>query len=416
MNVYFLFFEKANFPFAASLMRDLRSKSRFRPVYMPGFDYKEFAGTISPLRLPEDITCRYAEDYLDPAAVAAANRRARSTEALFGRLQRKLTELPPGSTQPRASRALSCSLEKLQHLAGFPSVLQCYFRYQAALREFCRTERPAVAVLPEDTDYIRGRLAATILRDSGVAVLIAAPPWYSRFRSYPLVGPRYADGYLVGSTDHRRRLLQCGVPPEKISLIAYPEDFAGMGRDRAPGGYLLYAMQGIAWERLIVRDLCSIVRGWRDAPPLLLRPHPEASAAWLHAELDPGKDIALCPSHSSAESALAGACAVLGQTSGLIEQALRRGIPAAAVQYDGLPPLIDYSDAPRHFAVLRDKHQIAEWLAARPATAVELPASPGPAASTELLRRLGEIAYKPMDRAIRRKAIHGPGQKEWMVE
>src|SRR5262249_51919543 len=148
------------------------------------------------------------------------------------------------------SRMAGMAIERVLARPYMAEVCARYEAVERGLMAFARAERPRLVVLQEDTDYMRGRLAARGLQAFGATIVCLVPWYYGAFRSYPLLGKRWADQYLVPTSAYAERLRAGGVAAQRIAVVGNPA-FDALPRTsprRLPSDRLLYALQGLAWE------------------------------------------------------------------------------------------------------------------------------------------------------------------------
>lgn len=86
------------------------------------------------------------------------------------------------------------------------------------LTRFIRYGKPDLLIIPEDTDAMRGRLAATIARNKKIATMVFLPLYYDWIGTYPLLGKRIADRWVVPGLNYKKRLLQYNINGKNISM------------------------------------------------------------------------------------------------------------------------------------------------------------------------------------------------------
>jgi hypothetical protein len=263
------------------------------------------------------------------------------------------------------SRVAGVAIERVFAPPYMAEVCARYEAVERALAAFAGDERPALVVLPEDTDYMRGRLAARVLQSCGAVIVCLVPWFYGAFRSYPLLGTRWADQYLVQTSSYAERLRAGGVAADRITVVGDPAFDtlpAAIPRPAQPGS-LLYALQGLVWEREIVADLIEIVRSDRQHScasshtPACRFPRGCATSSWQ----------AVWRSSSRAPTTRLAARndAVIGQSSKMLYEASILGRPVIVPHYDTTPLLLDLPAEDRGHIVARTKRALRHRSSAR---------------------------------------------------
>jgi hypothetical protein len=364
---HFLFFEKANYGVAQPVMRTLHERGIVRPVFVKGFDYKESSGVIDPWWPVEPFETLDILDSLTPPDARAADQAARAVPS-------RLQVSDPGSDFE--SRAAACLIERHLTQSWMPDVMRALARVQAALGRFCVERQPRFVVLPEDTDYVRGRMAAPVLKAAGATVVILAPHYYNMFVRYPLVGRRYADHYFVMNDVLEGRLRQLEVPPDAISIVGSPafDDLGAIPPGRPATPTFLFAAQGLATDSCVLADLVAIFRAMPGCQ-LLIKPHPEQRAAFSGVT---GHDnILLLDASEPARAVLARVSCVIAQTSTLLYEAMAIGRPVIVPHYEPGPLPIHLPPEVADGAVAAGREPLARLV--RNAVAGRLPQAPAAA-------------------------------------
>lgn len=223
----------------------------------PGLDYKEFCGERPGWRTP---------GWLESPAYD----QIRCQELPRPQLRLEASCLPKrirdgSGLDPKLRFALGEALDR----EDLPQIEALYRRECHALEEFIARLQPGIAILPEDSDYLRGRLAARLLREAGFYVLVLSPPFYNQVQSYPLVSPRYAQQFWVMHQGFGQRLRAAGVASAQIQIVGNPlfDSLANLSRSHAEPEKLVFALQGLPWERHILRDLLQVTGELNIPPP-----------------------------------------------------------------------------------------------------------------------------------------------------
>lgn len=360
MKVFFIGYEQADVPFVAPVMLALAKRDGWEPVFVPGLDFKEQRGCLALATGPPGIAVRRLQDELPPCESAAARRCGLGLRAAA--LGRAKTAAADGTFD---ARLLGTSLSSLLERPYAPELFEAYAECEAALHALARRERPRLVVLPEDTDYLRGRLAARVLRAYGATMVCLLPFFYSVFSSYPLVGERHADRYLVTHRSFADRLAGQGIAAERIEVVGNPAfDALGEASELAEGSaQFLYALQDVAWEREIVEDLVAI---FRDLPAadLTVKAHPALSPpAWV-ASLAMPPNVRLVGREVESGQWLRCATCVIAQSSTMLYQASILGRAVIVPRYDPAPPGFHLPPGDRARVVARTKTELRERIEA----------------------------------------------------
>jgi hypothetical protein len=353
MKVWFAAWEKADFRCIESVFDALLAHPRLEPVLVPGFDYKFTRGEVQPWRIPDRFARIIPADLLTPAEQVATEARAAVLRTEL--LAEAGTESAP-ARRPDAwiEGTVAASLRRRLEDEALAPALAAYAGQEAALSRLAELHRPRLVVVPEDTDYARGRLAARIFGAAGARVVVLSAWYYGVHEVYPLGGPRPAHHYLAMGRAFAERLVDAGADPGRVEVVGNPgfdhivsrrraEPLAGTQPPPPPvgprGRTLLYALQGLPWEREIASDLEALaVR--HPGLRLAVRRHPEMQQSsglptgWHGLE---GPDW------------LEEADGVVAQTSTALYDASVAGIPVIAVHYDPrpMPVYIPLADRPR---------------------------------------------------------------------
>ena len=347
MRIFFVAYEGADVVCIRPVLRALVADGTWEPVFVPGTDFKAERG-LAEADAPGIVPVRSLRDPLADAADAAAGERVLDRARALGAA---LTASPVFE-----SRAAGAAIERVFARPYMAEVCARYEAVERALSAFARDERPALVVLPEDTDYIRGRLAARVLQSCGAVIVCLVPWFYGAFLSNPLLGTRWADQYLVPTSSYAERLLAGGVAADRITVVGDPAFDtlpSALARPSQPGS-LLYALQGLVWEREIVADLIEIVRSDRKAR-LRIKPHPRLPfPAWLR-DIELAGRVAIVEQGADLHDLLRETTAVIGQSSKMLYEASILGRPVIVPHYDTTPLLLDLPAEDRGHIVARTK-------------------------------------------------------------
>jgi len=331
MDLYFLFFEKANFNTIEDLMITLKNHKFFKPVFVKGFDYKEFSGSITPFLIPDEIESMAIESFIPQEALEGGSR---SQANEYFQLRYQQPSQAKGTIEEYIIQNLLAYLSREDF---FRISSMAFFRIEAALQEFIKQKQPEVVILPEDTDYIRGRLAHKIFKDHGISTISLWPLYYNIMWHYPLMGERYSDYYLVWNRFSKERLLENSVPKERVYIVGHPYfKNKAILRDKGRKRLFLYPLQSIEWEIEIILDLIEIFRARSDIE-LTIKQHPEVENPYFEKLDDLPDNVSLFP-RSSSSRVLPSACCLIGQSSIMLYEALLNHIPVIQVNYEMTPP------------------------------------------------------------------------------
>jgi hypothetical protein len=282
-RLYFLCFEKANYPAIAPFLERLGE----RALFVRGFDYKEVSGQVSPWRVPA----------LD----------------LF-------SLVPESPEDARPEPALDAAFAGREY---WPLILHRRRWAARALRAFFETYRPRRVVVPEDVHYIQGRLVAEVLRPLGVKIHVLVAPYYQIHLSTPLLGQPLGDRYWVNSDAMAEALVARGVPRGAVSVVSSP----ACPPRPDPVRRLWFAAQGVAWEDLVLRDLEAAAARFPEIEIVVKR----------HPELPPPATRLRVESEGRLPDLLEPGDALIAATSQSLYQAARRGFPVLVIHYGASP-------------------------------------------------------------------------------
>jgi len=320
VEVFFLFFEKANYPCVRPVMKLLHSRGALRPVFVKGFDYKEHIGSIRPLEAQEPFETLDIADFFESPISEEAPEADR-----FPAL------VPRGTFESElACRLLRNEVARPRFRVAF----EARQKVEAALRELVAARRPRLVVLPEDTDYARGRLAARALRRIGVPVVTLSAPFYNMFASYPLVGRRYCDRYMVGNQVMQERLVRAGVAERRVHVVGNPgfDELRAVRPGKRGAKAFLFAAQGLETDRQVLIDLVEVFSR-HPSFDLIVKAHPEAGADLFDALPTDVRNIQAVHEPWTARQTLERADCVIAQTSTLLYQAMAVGLPVIVAHY-----------------------------------------------------------------------------------
>jgi hypothetical protein len=369
MKVWFTAWEKADFRCIESVFDALLAHPRLDPVLVPGFDYKLVRGEVGPWRIPDRFARIVPTDLLTPAEQAAAEARAAALRAEL------LAEPRTGGSSARRGESwieatVAATLRRCLEDEALVPALAAYAGQEAALARLAELHRPRLVVLPEDTDYARGRLAARIFGAAGARVVVLSAWYYGVHEIYPLGGLRSAHHYLAMGRNFAERLVEAGADPGRVEVVGNPgfdrivsrrraEPAGGDQPPPAPAGprrrTLVYALQGMPWEREIASDLEALAiqhPGLR----LAVRLHPEVQR--------PPAGLPLRWHRLEGPDWLEEADGVVAQSSTALYDASVAGIPVIAVHYDPRPMPVYIPPADRPRIVARTPRELGDRVAA----------------------------------------------------
>jgi hypothetical protein len=350
MTIFFVAYEQANVVCIAPVLRALAGQGAWDPIFVPGTDFKAHRGLAEAIA-PAGV--RVWQLRVPPGAVATGHA-ADAHRTVLDRVR----ELGAGLTESNdfECRVVGAAMQRVFAQPYMPEVCATYAAVAQGLAAFARSERPALVVLAEDTDYMRGRLAARVLLACGATVVCLVPWYYGAFRSYPLIGTRWAARYLVPTRSYGERLVAGGVARDRIAIVGDPALDAlpaAAGHPSRPGG-LLYALQGLPWEREIITDLVEIVRSERRAT-LHIKPHPRLPVpAWLQ-DVETAGNVVVADRDADVRALLIEATAVVGQSSKMLYEASILGCAVIVPHYDATPLVLDLPDTDREHVVARTR-------------------------------------------------------------
>ena len=325
VSILFAGYEEANLGCVAPVMAALARRG-VTPLFLPGTDFKPHRG-LRTATAPAGVAAPSPLVALPASQRAAARRHG---VALLRRARNWARHLPL-SEQPAAA-----ALRRLLEPPAMDAIAAAYAQLAAAAAEIARREPARLVVLSEDSDYLRGRLLARVFAAEGRRVVCLSPWYYAAFASYPMVGRRRADHYLVGSDAQARRLRAGGVAADAVTVVGHPELDAVASLPPAPPGGVLYALQGLPWEAEIAADLVAWTRRRRDAR-LVIRAHPTLPRpAWLR-RLGRGHGVVVAPAAANVSDLLAAAQCVVAQTSRMLWEASLAGRSVVVPHYDATP-------------------------------------------------------------------------------
>ena len=323
MRIVVAGYERADVGCIAPVMAELARRG-VEPLFLPGTDFKPHRG-LRGFRAPAGVAALSAR--LPPSRRASTRRAA---AALLRRARRWAGDLRADD------RVAAAALRGLLDQPAMASIAAAYAELAAGAADLARRERPSLVLLPEDSDYLRGRLLARLFAAQGSRVVCLSPWYYAAFSGYPLVGERRADHYLAGSEAQARRLRAGGVAADAVTLVGHPELDAVTPLATAPPGGVLYALQGLPWEAEIAAELVAWTRRRRDAR-LVIRTHPTLPRpAWLR-RLGRGHGVVVAPAAATVTDLLAAAQCVVAQTSRMLWEASLAGRSVVIPHYDATP-------------------------------------------------------------------------------
>lgn len=304
-RILFLYFTQPNYVWVSPVERELR-RIGFDTELVPGFDYEVASG-----KLP--VWQRTHETY----------------KTLLGR--QWISTLPFFEPSKLVCPELAAFLERVDLFA----LGQTVATHAAALKVFLQDQKFDLVVLPEDTDYARGRVGAKVCSDLGLRTAVLFPLYYNLFRSFPLYPSGLVSNYGVMNQAMAGRLIQAGVPTEGIQVTGVA-GLDGHRPIRRPNLPALWLLQGKPNEYRLAR-LFSRVLGELGIE-LWVRPHPRVRRPDFEVEgahwVDPNRPLS---------DYLDRVGIVVGQTSGGLVQALSVGLPALFVHFDFGPSPFDLS-------------------------------------------------------------------------
>ena len=351
MKIFFVAYEQANVVSIAPVMNALARAGSWDPVFVPGVDFKEYRGSLATAMAPAGITSRTLEDEVDVSNIECARQRG---AVVLERVRRWAATV--SISREFEGRVAGSGLDALFAREYMTQVFEAYATIESTLEDFARRERPRIAVVQEDTDYMRGRLAARVLSRNGAVVVCLLPWYYNVFLSYPLVGERYATHYCVGNRVYGDRLAAQGVPLDRISVVGNPGfDALATCDARAPATpSFLYALQGGRWEPQIVTDLVSIFDDLRGAQ-LRIKPHPRLPyPEWL-GHINAPANVAIVAREADGVRLMSESTCVIAGTSRMLYEASILGCTVIVPHYSAMPPSLYLPAADRDAVVARTR-------------------------------------------------------------
>lgn len=326
VTIAFVGYEAADLGCIAPVIAALERDGIARPVVVPGVDFKPHRGLHTSPALA---------GFEHPAIAALSRAGAARHGGRLDRRARRWTAAPPAAATAR-QRVVAATLHDLLDGPDMPEIFAAYAEVAHAAADFMRRRRPRLVVLPEDSDYLRGRLLARIVAAHGGRLVCLTPWYYPAFVSYPLVGARLAHHYLVGSRAHAQRLRAAGVAPGAVTVVGHPELDPIAPTPSPPPGRFLYALQGLPWEREIAADLAAIL-GDEPTARLVIKPHPGLPRpTWLDALAHP-RNVRLAPATADTAALLRRTHCVIAQTSRMLWEASLLGRCVVVPHYDATP-------------------------------------------------------------------------------
>jgi hypothetical protein len=346
-----MLFEKANVPAVEPLMRRLLDHHDLRPVFVKGFDYKEKTGEIIPLEPIPGIPWDELSNY------HCANAGTCNTTPRFG---------GPGPRGDSTGDGIAAALfNAVLTRSGMESLFEDYLSERVALEAYCRKRRPKVAVLPEDTDYIRGRMACGILRSHRCRIMVLAPNYYNVSVKYPLAGERLGDVYIPATGLMADRLVESGVAVECVHARGFP----GAPREEkelwsaTPRDAVLYALQNLPAEERVLLEIGEIVASRFPGLELRVKAHPNSNPEpAVVATVEGRPALRLLPAVTDLSAALREVRAVIAQTSTVLYHAMAAGLPVLIPKFDGLPLAVDLPAQVAAQSVVETRTQASELL------------------------------------------------------
>ncbi len=313
-EILFLFFEKANFSTVEPLLREIELQRPERAAFVKGFDFKEESGEIPKWELPMDLR------------VIELPQPSSSCLAKWFEWGRQVVPVLKDSGD-------RVPLEALLAQNYIPQLRQRWAEVGAATETLLKQLKPPLIVLPEDTDYIRGRLAGRIAKGLGITTVVLSAHFYDRWLRYPMVGERYGDYFLVLNELSKARLLAQGILADRIHVIGNAALTTTPVSETAPPRLLL-CEQGRPGEKAWVEDVVE----WFSNHPhakLWIRPHPHSKRTLVYRLLPPNAELAPPLSLDALFPQVRG---VIGETTSVLWQASAAGLATIIVHY-GFGPI-----------------------------------------------------------------------------
>jgi UDP-N-acetylglucosamine 2-epimerase len=180
---------------------------------------------------------------------------------------------------------------------------------QREAREVLLRVKPDLMVVPEDTDYLRGRLWASLAKQYQIPVCVIWPAWYNFIQIYPCIAKRIAQKWLVFGMHSKRFLISHGVDASEISCVGSLR-FEQLAMQRKylsgnairqqynimlPKNYILFVAQIRDDTEYYIRKLIAAVETVPGLS-LLIKVHPDdrmESFSWLSALCRKNRDISV---------------------------------------------------------------------------------------------------------------------------
>ncbi|MBP7087893.1 MAG: hypothetical protein KBB01_01200 [Candidatus Omnitrophica bacterium] len=158
---------------------------------------------------------------------------------------------------------------------------------EKTLKETVRKYQPKLLVIPEDTDGVRGRLAATIAKINNIKTLVILPLYYEWITNYPLMAKRIADYWLTVGKNYEKRLLKNRIKPKHILKQNLPFKSNGVSKSSQKelnlyeteikkGKYYLAALQNNDCQDVFIQMLIDSFR-LLPCKTLVFKFHPATS-------------------------------------------------------------------------------------------------------------------------------------------
>lgn len=136
-------------------------------------------------------------------------------------------------------------------------------------------------IIPEDTDAARGRLVAMLAKAKGCKVLVFLPLYYDWITTYPLLGRRLADYWVICGNNYRSRLIKSGVGRGQICAnkinIAKKTSDDNTEKAELPRPYYLVALQDNEEQEAAVQFILDAAKFLPDVN-IIFKYHPSTSA------------------------------------------------------------------------------------------------------------------------------------------
>jgi hypothetical protein len=348
-NIHFMLFEKSNILAITTLISHLKKNSRLNPVYVKGFDYKEYSGVIKPYSFRSDIQSDSLENYGD----FYESKRRDVPDPFIHQFQKLYKK------QPALKAALLSEVAERSYL---PGIIAEYHKNKYAMKRYCDIKKPRLVVLPEDTDYIRGRMACYILRQHDCKVVIMVADYYNILLKYPLLGHRSADLYLTSTSIMRQRLITAGVASDRIKFCGSPriDESRGISRDPVKN-VMLFVLQNLPKEALILKEFMQTFDQFFPGLQLWVKPHPETQLSpSVRSLLEQHSGLHLIDKNESIIAILERVQAVIGQSSTVLYQAIAAHVPVMIPNLTGLPIDIALPDAIATQSVIQNRSDIVK--------------------------------------------------------